>query len=276
MKRRTLCTAMSAGLLVACVPASRNGPSVENGFNTMGQGLAQLILSPLMIAAGLLEGLISIPYFVLSGLHELNRGLVDASARVTLDDTYRHAYGKTLEQVPFDGDTGVVFTEMRSATAFFRGMMRRYGEVNANEYVLTAIRTADAQGFALYALCHRPVDRVQVIDKLDPTQVRRYDANDLAFYQPYLRDVDGRRLDTVIDWAGMPRTNIRTQKAQAILMNLAANSILNEKRTQDYWDIERRWIAGQFYAIAERRDRELRERMGIAKSPFFPRTIDIS
>ena len=249
---------------------------MENGFETAGQGLAQLILSPLMIAAGLLEGLVSIPYFVLSGLHELNRGLVAASARVTLDDTYRHAYGKSLEKIPESGETGVVFTEMRSATTFFRGMMKRYGDVNAEQYVLTAIRTADTQGFTLYALCHRPARSIHIVDKLDPTQTRRYTPHDLDFYQPYPVDVDGRSLDTVVDWAGLPRTNIRTQKAQAILMTLAANSILNDKRSGEYWDVERRWIAGQFYQIAAKRDQELRERMGIAASPFYNRAIEMS
>ena len=276
MNRRQLCTAISASLLAACVPSERGGPSVESGFTTAGHGLAQLILSPLMIVAGLLEGLIAIPYFVLSGLHELNRGLVNANAQLTLDETYRHAYGESLRDVPDSGDTGVVFSEMRSATRFFQDMMRNYGDVDAHRYVLTAIRTADADGYTLYAVCHRPVNTIQVIDKLNPTRVSRYTADDLGFYQPFAVDVDGRALDTVVDWAGMPRTHIRTQKSQAILMNLAANSILNGKRTLDYWDVERRWIAGQYYQISAQRDQELRARMGIASAPFYHRMIALS
>jgi len=269
MKRRTFSAALCTTALAGCAPAYMGGPSVEHGFNAVGTGLANLILSPLMIAAGLLEGLVSIPYFVAMGLHDLNRGLVDAQARVNLGDTYRHAYGRDFDSVPASGDTGVVFTEMRSATTFFRNMMRSFGERQADNYVLTAIRTADAQGFTLYAVMHRPARVIDVVDKLDPTQVRRYGPQQLEYYQPFEHDAGGRPLDRMIDWAGVPRTNIRTQKAQAILINIAANSILGGKHTPDYWSIERRWIAGQFYQIAAQRDKELRERMGLAVSPFY-------
>jgi hypothetical protein len=57
MKRRELCRAIAASLLVGCVPSQHGAPSVESGFNTFGNSLANLVLSPLMIAAGLLEGL---------------------------------------------------------------------------------------------------------------------------------------------------------------------------------------------------------------------------
>ena len=269
MNRRTLSTALCASTVVACVPSYHGAPSTEHGFNTFGQGLGQLILSPFMIVAGLLEGIISIPYFVAVGLHELNRGLIDAGAQVSLETTYRDAYGQQLDHVPASGDTGMVFTEMRSATTFFRTMMQRRGTSRAEDYVLTAIRTADTQGFTLYAVCHRPVKVIHVVDKLDPTKIRRYSADQLEFYQPFAFDAEGNPLDTLIDWAGLPRTNIRTQKAQAILMNLAANSILNGKQRPDYWGIERRWIAGQFYQVAAERDEQLRARMGLTVSPFY-------
>ncbi len=115
-----------------------------------------------------------------------------------------------------------------------------------------------------------------MVDKLDPTQVRRYNRDQLEFYQPFAFDAEGNPLDRIIDWAGLPRTNIRTQKAQAILMTLAANSILTDKQRPDYWSIERRWIAGQFYQIAVERDRELRERMGLAASPFYSQILEAS
>ena len=276
MKRRELCSAIAASLLVGCVPSRQGVPSVESGFTSAGNGLAQLILSPLMIAAGLLEGLISIPYFILAGLHDLNRGLVSASANVTLDDTYRQAYGRNLEGVAPSGETGEVFTEMRSATAFFRRMMRGYGDVDANHYVLTAIRTADSRGYTLYAVCRRPAGVIHVIDKLDPTQIRSYGTQDLEFYRPYAMDVAGRPIDTVIDWAGVPRVDIHTQKTQAVLMTLAANSAVSEKSTADYWAVERQWIAGQFYEISARRDLQLRERMGLAMSPYYPSTAEFA
>lgn len=57
MKQRELCSAIAASLLVGCVPSQHGAPSVESGFNPFGNGLANLVLSPLMIAEGLLEGL---------------------------------------------------------------------------------------------------------------------------------------------------------------------------------------------------------------------------
>ena len=151
---------------------------------------------------------------------------------------------------------------MRSATTFFQGIMRGHGEPDVERYVLTAIRTADTQGFTLYAVCRRPVDVITVVDKLNPTQVRRYTRDQLEFYQPFAFDAEDKPLDTIIDWAGLPRTNIRTQKAQAILMTLAANSILTDKHRPDYWSIERRWISGQFYQVAVERDRGIARTYG--------------
>ena len=207
---------------------------------------------------------------MLAGIHELNRGLINASAQTSLDDTYRHAYSRALDDVPESGDTGVVFTEMRSATWFFRKMMRDFGVTDAEHYVLTAIRTADTEGFTLYAVCRRRLNSIQVVDKLDPTRVSSYGPDDLEFYQPFPVDVQGRPIDVIVDWAGLPRTNIRTQKAQAILFNLASNSILNLKQSTDYWEVERQWIAGRYYQISQQRDEQLRKRMGIAQSPFYP------
>ncbi len=61
----------------------------------------------------------------------------------------------------------------------------------------------------------------------------------------------------------MQRGDISTQKGQAILMTLAANSVLNNKRSPEYWDIERRWIAGDVRQIVARRTAELKKRMGV-------------
>lgn len=249
--------------LVACAPPHAEGPNPGHGFQTAGIGIGQLMLSPLMIAAGLVEGIASLPFFLSAGVHELNQGLVQANASMTLDDTYRAAYGERLSDVPASGDTGRVFTEMRSATVFFQSMLNRYGVKDANRYVLTAIRTADADGYTLYAVVRRDSETVQVADKLDPTRLRTLTPVDLDYYRPYFQDTSGQRLDHVVDWAGISRRHIQTQKGQAILMNLAANSILNDKRSDDYWQAERRWMVGGFREIASAREVALRRRMGL-------------
>jgi hypothetical protein len=66
----------------------------------------------------------------------------------------------------------------------------------------------------------------------------------------------------VIDWAGVPRTTIKTQKGQAILMTLAANSVIINRRSDSYWDIEKRWIEGDYKSIVAERKAQLDRRMG--------------
>ena len=61
----------------------------------------------------------------------------------------------------------------------------------------------------------------------------------------------------------MPREDINTQKAQAILITLASNSVVEGKKSPEYWEIERRWIAGQFMEITKERLVAVRERMGL-------------
>ena len=87
---------------------------------------------------------------------------------------------------------------------------------------------------------------------------------DLDYYHPYEHDAQHRNVDEIVDWAGLPRHTIGTQKGQAILFNLAANSVLNGKRSKEYWRVEQRWMAGEFRHIAETRQNTLRARMGVS------------
>ena len=66
----------------------------------------------------------------------------------------------------------------------------------------------------------------------------------------------------MIDWDGVRRTTIKTQKGQAILMTLAANSVIINRRSDSYWDIEKRWIDGEFKRIVAERKAQLDQRMG--------------
>ena len=59
----------------------------------------------------------------------------------------------------------------------------------------------------------------------------------------------------------MPRTTIKTQKGQAILMTLAANSVLINRRSDGYWEIERRWLDGDYERIVAERKAQLDRRM---------------
>ena len=262
--KRTIIYIACASLLTACGSAHQSRVNPEHGFETAGIGLGHLLLSPLMIVAGLLEGIAALPMLLGSGLHEINRELVAADAQITLDDVYRDVYNTPLEDVAADGDTGTLFREMRSATMYFQSMLQRQGVEDADRYLLTAVRTADKSGYTLYAVVRRSANTIKVRSQPNSSTARLLGPVDLDYYHPYEHDAQHRNVDEIVDWAGLPRHTIGTQKGQAILFNLAANSVLNGKRSKGYWRVEQRWMAGEFRHIAETRQNTLRARMGVS------------
>lgn len=263
MKKSIVLIIVSSIFLCACVAPNAGGPDPKNGFESSLRGIGHLVLAPFQIAAGLIEGIASLPFYLSTSIHEINKGLNRAQAEINLDDTYEWAYGKRLTQVPETGETGEVFRRMKHATTFFQKILQKYGVEDYDRYFLTSIDTANSQGYTLFAVIYRPIESIRVFDKYDGIIRRTLTKGDRLFYEPFERDMEGRSLDTVIDWAGIPREYVKTQKSQALLMTLAANSILKHKRSPEYWDIERRWIAGEFHAITENRMKEVRTRMKI-------------
>ncbi len=265
----------SLGVLLICfVCIAGCAPQVQQGGQTGGkapggglglaaQGIVNLILSPIQIAAGVLQGIASVPFYMNMSVQKINAGLIDAQAKVTLDDTYESAYGRRIASVPETGDTGEVFRRMKHASEYFQKVLTRYGVKDARRYILTSIDTANNMGYTLFAVVYRPYDSVTVIDKYDSRTVRTFTREDRLFYEPFERDSQGRPLDTPIDWAGLTREVYATQKAQAVLMTMAANAIVNEKKSPDYWEIEKRWMAGEFQAIVEQKMNSVRNKMKI-------------
>lgn len=258
--KRTIISLMFAVLAAGCASPHQGGPSTEHGMNTFGQGVGHLILSPFMIVAGLLEGVSTLPYFISSDLHEMNRAMVESNAKVDLGRTYEYAYGEQIENVPESGDTGKIFRHLSEATQHFQRVLKGYGVEDYEHYVLTGVRTADRDGYTLYAVVFRPDIMVQVLEGGKP---RALEPRDRDYYKPIERDAFGKQMDVIIDWAGVSRTSIRTQKGQAILMTIAANSVLVNRRSDDYWDVEQRWMAGDFKSIVAERKQYLDQRMGV-------------
>jgi hypothetical protein len=190
----------------------------------------------------------------------MNRAMVEANAQVDLERTYEYAYREKIDEVPASGDTGKVFRHLSAATEHFQRVLKGYGVEDYDHYVLTGIRTADREGYTLYAVVYRPDVVVQVMEGGTTRTLRR---RDFDYYKPILRDANGRPMDVVVDWAGVPRMTIRTQKGQAILMTIAANSVLVNRRSDDYWEVEDRWVAGEFKDIVAERKRYLDKRMGV-------------
>jgi hypothetical protein len=263
MKKVTLVFIVCLLFTVACATNNDGAKKVGSGFGKAAVGIAQLVLSPLQIAAGLLEGIAAIPYYMSTSLEDINKGMVAANAKVTIDDTYEAAYGKRISAVDKSGDTGEVFRRMKHATEYFQKVLRRYGVHDADNYILTSIDTATGKGYTLFAVVYRPQKTIRVLDKADVSTPREYTREDRLYYEPFEKDASGRKLDVIIDWAGLQREYITTQKGQALMLTMAANSVVNDKRTPDYWELEKRWVAGEHEAIVDQKMTSVKNKMKI-------------
>jgi len=263
MKKLILATGLSVCLISACAHNQNSGPNASHGLGGIFRGIAHLVLSPFQIAAGLLEGVASLPYYASTGLHAINQGMLDAQAKITLDDTYEAAYGKRINDVKADGDTHERFRRMKHATGYLQKVLEQYGIANYQDYILTSIDTANHQGATLFAVVYRPFNSITVVDKYNREKVRKFTNKDRLFYEPYQSDVNGKALDTIVDWAGVPTDSYDSQKMQAVLLTLAANAIANGKRRADYWKVETRWIDGEFLKILEKQKSKINQSMAI-------------
>ncbi len=267
MKARRFATilALGMGALFACAAPQTGGPNPEHGFTSMLRGIGHLILSPVQIAAGLLEGVASLPYYAATNLNAINDGLIKAQAKITVDDTYEAAYGKRISQAGPEGDTGEVFRRMKHASEYFQKVLAQHGTPDAQHYILTSIDTANPQGFTLFAVVYRPTDAVTVIDKYDGKTIRKFTREDRLFYEPFAVDVNGKPLDTIVDYAGVPTESYKTQKQQAILLTLSANAVADGKKRSDYWDAEKLWISGAFEGVVDQQNKKVQQSLGLSK-----------
>ncbi len=262
--RKSIVVLVSSALLAGCVayPSVHHAADdhqVHDSKQGSGTAFGYLVASPILILAGLSEGIATAPYLETADLHEMDREMRRAGTDVSLDATYRHAYGRRLEDVPKSGATGRVFRRMEEATRHFQRVLTGYGIASPKRYVLTAIRAADRDGYTLYALVERRAGAIRVRDSTG--RVRVVHPGERAYYRPWEYDAEGHPLDIVIDWAAVPRSAIRTQKGQAILLTLAANSVLINRRSGRYWEIEDRWLAGEHEAVVAERKSQLDRRM---------------
>ena len=257
MNRKIILGVATVMLLNACAPAHQQAKTAHpRGFDAMGHGLEQLVLSPFVIVAGLLEGIAMLPYYVAQDLHALNHALVQHQAPVDLERTYQYAYGQALTE---NAGGGRAFKRMAEATMHFQDVLKGYGVKHHRNYILTAVRSADDAGYTLCALVHRNQSAINV--RVSEGGTRTLTRADPEFFRPYRSDTQGRPIDIVIDWAAVPRHAITNQKAQAILMTLGANSVLQDRRSAEYWHAEQRWYAGQHKSVVARRQRSLDARL---------------
>ncbi|MFQ5898204.1 MAG: hypothetical protein ACE5JN_08150 [Candidatus Methylomirabilia bacterium] len=227
-------------------------------METLGRGLANLVLAPFMIIAGLAQGLAFLPYTIGTGLVELNRALLQAQA-VSLDDSYQATFGVSIADPRVDSQTGEVAGHnlygryrpeaMPEATRTFQRLLISQGmpEEKAQHYVLGGVYTHTmSRGHILLSVMYRHLGRqpFRVVSKHTGITTT-FRPENRGWREPYERDVDGQLIDEVIDWAGIEYALLRRDKVVATLMVLAAEAVKSGKRSPEYWQVERRWIAGE-------------------------------
>jgi hypothetical protein len=258
-------------------------PGVERGMDTFGRGMANLILSPFMIIGGLAQGLAFLPYTIGMGLDDFNRALRDAQA-VTMDDAYRATFNVTSIADPrVDRKTGEVTGEnfgfgqyrpeaMLEATRAFQRLLVSQGmpEAKARHYAIVGdYSQTRTRGHILIAVVYRhtAMEPFRVASKQTGI-VTTFRADQMGWRSPYERDVNGQAIDEVIDWVGIEYAALKQDRLVATLMVIAAESVKSGKRSPDYWQAERRWVAGASAEIMAESSAKVRR----ALSPSYART----
>ena len=244
-------------LLGGC--ATPGAPDGHIAANTFGHGLKNLILSPFMIVAGIAQGLAFLPYTIGTALTDLNKGLLQANA-VPLDDSYKATFGVSIEDKRVDQQSGQIqgqpgqYGRYRSQAIFeanssLQRLLVSQGmpEQSAKNYVLTGnYQYALTRGQILLAVVYRhPGEQPFKVAAKQTGITTTFRPGQRGWHEPYQRDVDGQPVDEVIDWAAIDYKVLRQEKVVATLMVLAAEAIKSGKRSPEYWDAERPWMAGE-------------------------------
>src|SRR3954468_9396253 len=244
-----------AALVVGC--ATPNGPDGRPGPNAFAQGVKNLFLSPFMIVSGIAQGLAFLPYTLGIGIGELNKGLLQANA-VPLDDSYKATFGVSIDDKRVDQQSGKIqgqpgqYGRYRSQAIFeansaLQRLLVSQGmpEAKTKNYVLAGnYQYALTRGQILLVVVYRhPGEqpfRVAAKQTQIPTTFR---PGQRSWHEPYQSDADGPPVDEVIDWVALDYKLLRQEKVVATLMVLAAVAIKSAKRSAEYWEVERPWMA---------------------------------
>jgi len=231
-------------------------------------GCATYYTIPLALVGGTLDlGTASLPYYADSTttLEVINEEFKSSNAAVTLEDTYRAAYGKPFVNIPPDGDTGQTFSNMLTATRYLQKILADKGLSDAEHYFLTSINTAESNGFTLITAIYRPVAKLAVFEKFGAANQVTLTCDHEPYFRPYRIDCTGKPLDIVYDWAALPNNCFEKQGHQALMLTFTANKILAQQPRNDYWDAEKQWIAGDYESVVTRQDAMVCQQLGIEK-----------
>ncbi|MBI2204180.1 MAG: hypothetical protein HYU41_10060 [Candidatus Rokubacteria bacterium] len=233
------------------------------GLQTFGRGVMNLVLAPLMIVSGIVQGLAFLPYTIGVGLKELNEALLRADA-VPLDDSYKAAFQTSMNDPKVDQQTGEIqgheglYGRYKPEAMFevnraFHRLLVSQGmpEAKTRHYVLGGnYQYAWTRNEILLAVMYRHPGPQPFRTSSKATGIlTTFRPDQRAWHEPYERDAGGQVIDEVIDWAALEYKVLRHDKVVATLLVLAAEAVKADKRAHDYWPTERRWRAGETTAI---------------------------
>lgn len=259
---RRLVVAMLVPLVVlaGCTLA----PESRRGFERVGKGIVNLLLSPVMIAAGLAEGLAFLPFTVGTNVHDLDKGLRQANA-VSLDESYKATFGVGIKHSDVDPKSGDILRmeglygrfkpeALFEAQKAFNRLLLSQGmsEDKARHYVIVGnYKWAWSRDHVIFGIAYRHpgTEQIRVVGKETgiPTTLRPWYHQ--AWHEAYQKDAEGQVVDEIIDWAAMEYSSLRGDKVVATLLVIAVEAIKAGKKSPDFWDSERRWLRGDSATI---------------------------
>ena len=227
---------------------------------------------PSQIAGSFDQGASALPYLVYSKteLKKIDEVCKTTSRGVSLEDTYQSAYGKKLESVLPEGETGQAFHTMQEASSYLQKILKDRGWPKAEDYIFTSLNAAGDKGYTLLAVVRRPQQSITVTDKYEKGTQRKLTPSDPRFYRAYQYDSDKNTLDNIVDWAGIPNDCLSSQSAQAILLTITANKVLSRETKEGYWSAEELWAGGQYRKVMDAQDEKTCVACGY-KDGFFSR-----
>ena len=261
-KRAAVVLLVPALMLTGCTLS----PESERGWKRFGKGVANLLLSPVMIAAGLAEGIAFLPFTLGTSVQDLDKGLKQANA-VSLDDAYKATFGVSINHPDVEPRSGDVLRQQgiygkfkpeaifEAQRAFHRLLLSQgMSEDQARHYIVVGnYKYAWSRDHIIFGVVYRTpgTEPIHVRGKETgiPTTLRPWYHR--GWHEAYPRDVNGQVIDEVLDWAALEYSALEGDKVVATLLVLAAEAVKTGKRSPDYWAVERRWLSGETAPILQ-------------------------
>lgn len=255
---------MRAVMVVALLPVVAACAVTRESHSRTSQNL-DVLLTPVMIDAGLDSGMSFMPATLKTNILDLDKMLKQAKA-VSLDDAYKVTFGVGLQHPDVNPRTGDVMRQAgeyglykygaldRAQAAFSRLLVQQgIPEAKAQHYVLVGnYKWAWDRDQIIFAVSYRHsgMEPIRVIDKRTG-KVTKLSPGDTAWNEAFQRDVEGQPVDEIVDWAAVSYSSLRADRVVATLFVIGVEAVKKQKRSTDFWPAEGRWLAGETDAIMQ-------------------------